>query len=89
MIVAHYMNHYTNLKVQTVSKMFARRLSVCCKVCIHAYLTVQKKPKSFFMYIELNFGSLLKTYFANLELTIGHLKVGKLKKTLSLCHYIG
>jgi hypothetical protein len=49
----------------------------------------KKKPKSFFMYIELNFGSLLKTYFANLELTIGHLKVGKLKKTLSLCHYIG
>jgi hypothetical protein len=35
MIGAHYMNHYTNLKVQTISKMFAWILNVCYNVCTH------------------------------------------------------
>jgi hypothetical protein len=90
MIGAYCMSHYTNLEVQIVSKMSTRRLSwaeikgprqenVCCKFCIHIFFIVQSEHKSFFMYIELNSRSLLKS----LKLTIGHLKVGKFKKTLN------
>jgi hypothetical protein len=32
---AHCMNHYTNLKVQIVSKMSPQIFSVCFNVCMH------------------------------------------------------
>jgi hypothetical protein len=79
MIGAYCMNHYTNLEVQIVSKMSAQRLNVCCEICMHNFLIVQREHKSFFMYIKLNSISLLKS----LELTIGHLKIGKFLKTLN------
>jgi hypothetical protein len=45
MIGVHCMNHYTNLKVQNASKMFARILSVCYNVCIHT-TTITLNPMS-------------------------------------------
>jgi hypothetical protein len=72
MISVHCINHYTNIAIQILSKMFTWKLSVCYKVYMHPSFTIQKEPKSFFLYIELNFESLLKSP----ELTIGHLKVG-------------
>jgi hypothetical protein len=75
MISAHCMNHYTNLK----SKMF---LNVCMNIecvlqCLYAYYYhyFKSNVQSFYMYIELNSRSLLKS----LELTINHLKVGNFK----------
>jgi len=80
MIGVHCMNHYTNFKIQNVSKMFARNIENVLQ-CLHAYYYHYFRPnvQSFFMYIEFNSKSLLKSP----KLTIGHLKVGKFKKTLN------
>jgi hypothetical protein len=45
MIGVPCMNHYTNFKVQTIFKIFARILSMCYNVCMHT-TTITLEPMS-------------------------------------------
>jgi hypothetical protein len=47
MIGVYCMNHYTNLKVQNISKISAQILNVCYNVCMHTTITLNPMSRVF------------------------------------------
>jgi hypothetical protein len=79
-IGVHCMNHYTNFKVQNVSKMSTQILNMCYNVCMHI-TTTTLVPMS--RVSSCIYNLILEAFWKVQNLTIiGHLKVGKCGKNV-------